>query len=70
MTSSTSIRSNASYGGFLKGKRPLGDKLIYDYRFEYARQTNYGDNPLDYAVDYVRVEQGLTWNGLHHHSHL
>ena len=56
-------QSNASYGSFLKGKRPLGDKLTYDYRFEYARQTNYGDNPLDYAVDYVRVEQGLSWNG-------
>ena len=57
-------QSNASYGGFLKGKRPLGDKLTYDYRFEYARQTNYGDNPVDYSVDYVRVEQGLSWNGL------
>jgi hypothetical protein len=55
--------SNASYGGFLKGKRPLGDKFAYDYRFEYARQTNYGDNPVDYAVDYVRVEQGLSWEG-------
>lgn len=55
--------SNASYGGFLKGKRPLGDKLSYDYRLEYARQTNYGDNPVDYAVDYVRVEQGFTWRG-------
>lgn len=56
--------SNASFGGFLKGKRPLGDKkLTYDYRFEYARQTNYGDNPVDYDVDYVRVEQGLTWKG-------
>jgi hypothetical protein len=55
--------SNASYGGFLKGKRPLGGKLSYDYRFEYARQTNYGENPVDYAVDYVRVEQGLSWKG-------
>jgi hypothetical protein len=57
-------QSNASYGGFLKGKRPLGNKVTYDYHFEYARQTNYGDNPVDYAVDYVRVEQGLSWNGL------
>ena len=56
-------QSNASFGGFLKGKRPLGDKVTYDYRLEYARQTNYGDNPVDYAVDYVRVEQGLSWSG-------
>ena len=56
--------SNASFGGFLKGKRALGDtKLTYDYRVEYARQTNYGDNPVDYAVNYVRVEQGLTRSG-------
>jgi hypothetical protein len=56
-------QSNASFGGFLKGKRPLSDKLTYDYRLEYARQTNYGDNPVDYAVDYVRVEQGLSRSG-------
>jgi hypothetical protein len=56
--------SNASYGGFLKGKRPAGGKLSYDYRLEYARQTNYGDNPIDYDVAYVRVEQGLTFEGL------
>ncbi len=55
--------SNASYGGFLKGKQPLGGKLAYEYRFEYARQTDYGDNPADYAADYVRVEQGLSWQG-------
>jgi len=55
--------SNASFGGFLKGKRPLGGKLSYDYRFEYAHQTDYGDNPVDYAADYVRVEQGLSWSG-------
>lgn len=55
--------SNASYGGFLKGKQPLGRKLSYDYRFEYARQINYGDNRGDYAADYVRVEQGLSWSG-------
>jgi len=56
--------SNASYGGFLKGKQPLGNKLGYNYRFEYARQTSYGNAPVNYDVNYVRVEQGLTWSGL------
>jgi hypothetical protein len=56
--------SNASYGGFLKGKQPLNDKLDYNYRFEYARQTSYGNAPVNYDVDYVRVEQGLSWSGL------
>jgi len=55
--------SNASYGGFLKGKQPLGDRFNYNYRLEYARQTNYGDNPLDYEVDYARIEQGLSFGG-------
>ncbi|HXG77717.1 MAG TPA: hypothetical protein VNJ31_00065 [Methyloceanibacter sp.] len=55
--------SNASYGGFLKGSRPLGEKLSYDYRFEYAHQTDYGDNPVGFAADYVRVEQGLSLSG-------
>jgi len=56
--------SNASYGGFLKGKRPVGAKASYNYRLEYARQTDWGNGPVDYAADYVRIEQGLTWRGL------
>ena len=55
--------SNASYGGFLKGKQPLGDSLNYHYRLEYARQTNYGNQPVDYAVNYARIEQGLSRGG-------
>ena len=56
--------SNASYGGFLKGKQKLGEKLSYDYRLEYAHQTSYGDAPINYDADYARVEQGLTYSGL------
>jgi len=56
--------SNASYGGFLKGKQPLSNKLGYNYRFEYARQTSYGNAPVNYDVNYVRVEQGLSSGGL------
>jgi hypothetical protein len=56
--------SNASYGGFLEGKRPIGPpKTTYNYRFEYALQTDYGDAPIDYDADYVRIEQGVTWHG-------
>ena len=56
--------SNASYGGFLKGKQSVGDKLDYHYRLEYARQTSYGNAPVNYDVNYVRVEQGLSSGGL------
>ena len=55
--------SNASYGGFLKGKQSVGHGFEYQYRLEYARQTNYGDNPVDYEVNYARIEQGLSWSG-------
>ena len=56
--------SNASYGGFLKGKQKLNDTVSYNYRFEYAHQTSYGDSPVAYDADYVRVEQGLTTGDL------
>ncbi len=55
--------SNASYGGFLKGKQKLGDNFSYNYRLEYARQSSYGDAPVDYDADYARVEQGLSYSG-------
>lgn len=55
--------SNASYGGFLKGTRPLGHGLTFNYRLEYARQTDYGNQPINYAVNYVRVAPGLSWGG-------
>lgn len=56
--------SNASFGGFLSGKQDLGGGLAFNYRFEYARQTDYGDQPVAYDVDYVHIEPGLSWQGL------
>jgi hypothetical protein len=56
--------SNASYGGFLKGKQALNERFDYHYRFEYAHQTSYAHSPIDYDADYARVEQGLGTGGL------
>jgi hypothetical protein len=56
--------SNASYGAFLKGKQDLGGGLTFNYRFEYARQTDYGNQPADYGVNYARIAPGLSWGGL------
>ncbi len=56
--------SNASFGGFLTGKQDLGGGLTFNYRFEYARQTDYGNQPVAYDADYVRIEPGVTWSGL------
>ena len=55
--------SNASYGGFLKGKQPLGDGFTFNYRLEYVHQTDYGNQTLDYGVNYVRMEPSLSWSG-------
>ncbi len=56
--------SNASFGGFLEGKQALGGDLSFNYRFEYARQTNYANQPVDYGVNYARIAPGLSWGGL------
>jgi len=56
--------SNASYGGFLKGKQDLGGGMTFNYHLEYARQTDYGNQPTAYDVDYVRVAPGVSWKGL------
>lgn len=56
--------SNASYGASLAGKLPIGDTLKFKYRIEYARQTDYADNPIDYSTDYYHIAPALAWNGL------
>ncbi|MEM8573527.1 MAG: hypothetical protein AAGF48_02710 [Pseudomonadota bacterium] len=55
--------SNATFGGFLKGKQNINDQWKYVYRLEYAHQTDYANQPVDYDADYVRVEQGLSAGG-------
>ena len=56
--------SSASFGGFLEGKQDLGGELTFNYRLEYARQTDYGNQPIGYDVDYVHLAPGVTWKGL------
>lgn len=55
--------SNASYGLSLVGQQGLFDDLKFKYRFEYARQTDYGDNPLSYEADYYHLAPALVWRG-------
>jgi len=56
--------SNASYGGFWKGKRKLFDGVSLNYYFEYAFQTDYADHPLDYSANYLHIAPGLSVFGL------
>jgi hypothetical protein len=50
--------STRTLGGRIKGDAPLGDyKLLYTA--EYARQSNYKDNPASYNVHYTLLEGGV-----------
>lgn len=51
-------QSNTSMGLFIKGQHGNGGPAI-DYRLEYAHQTDYANNPINYAADYWRGDLSL-----------
>ena len=55
--------SSQSYGGFLASSLPLGPDRKLALRASYARQSDYGRNPFDYAADYWSFEAGTTLAG-------
>jgi hypothetical protein len=55
--------SSQTYGGFLSGDIPLGRTTKLSLRASYARQSDYGDNPFDYAADYWSFQAGTTIAG-------
>lgn len=56
--------SSATTGLALTGKRPLGDEATtWQYRLEFARQTDHGKNPRQYEADYWCAETGVTTHG-------
>jgi hypothetical protein len=56
--------SSRTFGGFLKGKQAIGDEVNFNYYVEYARQSDHGDNPVDYDADYLHIAPGISWKGL------
>ena len=48
--------NSQTYGGFLSGAIPLGAGTKLSLRASYGRQSDYGDNPFDYAADYWSFE--------------
>jgi hypothetical protein len=50
--------SSQTYGGFVSGAVPLGKSTKLRLRASYARQSDYGRNPFDYAADYWSFEAG------------
>ena len=50
------VNSTATYGGFVTGSIPANEKLRFDYRGEFAWQTDYSFSPADYSAEYYHVE--------------
>jgi hypothetical protein len=51
--------SCATYGGCFAGNAPVSDEVAFDYRAEFAWQTDYGDSTLRYSADYYNLEGGV-----------
>jgi hypothetical protein len=51
--------STSTYGLRFAGDRPVG-KAKVTYAASYAQQTDYADNPLDFDLDYVAADVGVT----------
>ena len=48
--------SSATYGGIIGSSMPLGGGSKLAVRASYARQSDHGENPFDYAADYWSFE--------------
>ncbi|GGD63511.1 hypothetical protein GCM10010990_11260 [Croceicoccus mobilis] len=51
--------SSQTYGVRAAGAVPLGGSTKLNYVLSYAKQSDYGDNPIDYSADYIGAEAGL-----------
>lgn len=54
--------SNASYGIRLTGKYDFNQDTAFQYVAEYATQSDYGDNPVDYSADYHLLEANASFD--------
>lgn len=55
--------SSQSYGVRLAGARPLSRAVKLAYQLSYARQSDYGRNPNDYAADYYLLDASVDARG-------
>lgn len=56
--------SSQTYGARATGAVPLASKVKLALAGSYARQSDYGGNPADYAADYIAGEAGVSYAGL------
>lgn len=54
--------SSQTYGLLINGSVPLSGKSTLKLKASYARQSDFGDSPLDYAADYWAFEAGTTFS--------
>ncbi|MBA3878087.1 MAG: hypothetical protein C0500_00005 [Sphingobium sp.] len=55
--------SSQTYGGRVSGSIPLSKAVKLNVLASYARQTEIGRNPVNYAADFVAGELGLGYKG-------
>ena len=53
------LQSSATWGARLTGSRPLASGPAVTWEAEYARQGEYGANPVDFELDYLALSAGL-----------
>lgn len=56
--------SSQTYGVRFAGKYPVQGGFSAVYALEYARQSEYGNNPADFGLDYYLIEPGIAIGGL------
>lgn len=56
--------SSKTFGARFTGSTPFIDNATLLYTAEYARQSDYGDNPTSYDADYYMLEGGIGYKGL------
>ena len=56
---SAPLQSSATWGARLTGSRPLVAGPSLTWEVEYARQGDYGPNPVDFDLDYLALAAGL-----------
>jgi len=57
--------SSKTFGVRGEGRYPLPDDFKLTYLAEYARQSDYDNNPDSFDLGYYRIEPGVGWKGLH-----
>ena len=56
--------SSKTFGASLVGEQNINEDADFIYRVEYARQSDYGNQPTNYDADYYNIQPGVTYKGL------